>query len=135
MFQKLISLCITISLLVFVAASPAHAGKHEPLYTPQEIQVPGGKSSEDVKKIMMKVLLQKNWEVREVGPGRLQGMYTKSRKHTAVIDIHYDARAIRINYSDSENLNYNKNNNTIHGTYNKWVRNAEKYIRTGISAN
>lgn len=134
MFQKIISLCIAISLLVFVAVSPAHAGKHEPLYTPEEIQVPGGKSSEDVKKIMMNALLQKGWEVREAGPGRIQGMYTKSSKHTAVIDIHYDARAIRINYSDSENLNYNKNNNTIHGAYNKWVRNAEKYIRTGITS-
>lgn len=135
MFQKIISLCITFSLLTFLAASPAHAGKHDPLYTPEEIQVPGGKNSGDVKKIMMQALLQKGWEMREVGPGRLQGMHTKSGRHTAIIDINYDARAIRITYSDSENLNFNKNNNTIHGTYNKWVRNAEKYIRTALSAN
>lgn len=136
MFRKLIILTATMPMLMFLAAGPAHAGKHDPIYTPEAIQVPAGKNDDDVKMTMKKVLLDKGWEVREVGPGHIQSMYTKSSKrdsYTAVIDIHYDAMAIRINYMDSENLNYNKGDNTIHGTYNKWVRNAEKYIRAGIA--
>jgi hypothetical protein len=137
MYKKLITLTATVPLLLFLAAGPAHAGKHDPIYTPQPIQVPAGKGVGDVKNVIRKALFDKNWEVRETGAGHIQGMYTKSGKrgsHTAVIDIQYDAKAIRINYKDSENLNYNKEGNTIHGTYNSWVRNVEKNIRAGLGA-
>ena len=137
MFKKLIILATMMPLLSFLAAGPAHAGKHDPIYTPEAIQVPAGKGREEVKKTIKKALFDKNWEMREIGPGHIQGMYTKPSKrgaYTAVIDIHYDANAIRIKYKDSENLNYNQDGNTIHGTYNKWVRNVEKDLRAGLGA-
>ena len=134
MYKKLITLAATVPLLLFLAASPAHAGKHDPIYVPQPIQVPAGKGAGDVKNVIKKALFEKNWEVREIGSGHIQGKYTKSGKHTAVIDIKYDAKTVSINYKDSENLNYNKDNNTIHGTYNNWVRNVEKNIRSGLGA-
>ncbi len=134
MFKKLVTLAATVPLLLFLAAGPVQAGKHDPIYVPQPIQVPAGKGAGEVKNVVKRALFDKNWQVRETGPGHIQGEYTKSGKHTAVIDIKYDAKTVSINYKDSKNLNYNKENNTIHGTYNNWVRNVEKNIRSGLGA-
>lgn len=133
MFKKLIILTATVPFLLFLAAGPAHAGKHDPIYVPQPIQIPAGKAG-TVKNVIKKALFDKNWQVSETGPGHIQGKYTKSGKHTAVIDVRYDAKTVSIHYKDSQNLNYNKENNTIHGTYNNWVRNVEKNIRSGLGA-
>lgn len=125
------------SCFAFLAASPAHAGKHDPIYTPEPIAVPAGKGSEEVKKAVRKALFDKGWEAREIGAGHMQGKHTKSGKngsYTAVVDVRYDARTVRIGYKDSENLNYDKTDNTIHGTYNKWVRNLERNIRANLGA-
>jgi hypothetical protein len=133
MYKKLFILTATVPLLLFLAAGPAHAGKHDPIYVPQPIQIPAGKAG-NVKNVIKKALYDKNWEVSETGPGHIQGKYTKSGKHTAVIDVSYDAKTVSIHYKDSQNLNFNKENNTIHGTYNNWVRNVEKNIRSGLGA-
>lgn len=133
MFKKLTGLSAVLCVLILIVASPVQAGKHDPIYTPEVIQVPPGKTSEDVKRLTIQALLNKGWEVREIGPGHLQSMYTKRNAHTAVIDIQYDPTTIRISYAESENLNYDKNDNTIHGTYNKWIRNVEKYIRAVVT--
>jgi len=133
MCKKLIILTATVPLLLFLASGPAHAGKHDPIYVPQPIQIPAGKAA-NVKNVIKKALYDKNWEVSETGPGHIQGKYTKSGKHTAVIDVSYDAKTVSIHYKDSQNLNYNKENNTIHGTYNNWVRNVERNIRSGLGA-
>jgi hypothetical protein len=128
-----------LAVLPFVAliAAPAYAGKHDPLYTPEPIQVPAGKNAEAVKQAIRKALSGREWEMREVGAGHIQGKHTKTSKkdsYTAVVDVKFDAKTIRISYKDSQNLNYDAKDNTIHGTYNKWVKNIEKDIRGNLGA-
>lgn len=128
-----------IAVLPFIAllATPALAGKHDPLYTPEPIQIPAGKSPDAVKKAIRKSLFDKGWETREIGPGHFQGKYAKSGKkdsYSAVVDVRYDSKSVRITYKDSEGLNYNKADNTVHGTYNRWVKNIEKNIRGNLDA-
>lgn len=136
MSRSFVRLLAAVSLAAFIAA-PAHAGKNDPLYTPEPIQVPAGKSGDDVKKAVKKALFDKGWDSRDVGSGHVQAKYTKTGKresHTAVIDVKFDSKTVRIGYRDSENLNYNKEKGTVHGTYNRWVRNVEKNVRANLGA-
>ena len=126
--------------LPFVAllAMPVYAANTAPIYTPEPIQVPAGKSAEVVKKAVRKALFDKDWEVREIGPGHLQGKHTKSggkdKLHVAVLDVRFDAKSVRISYKDSQELNYDKAAGVIHKTYNNWVHNLEKSIRANLGA-
>ena len=119
-------------------AMPAYAANTAPIYTPEPIQVPAGKSSEDVKKAVRKALFERDWETREIGPGHLQGKHTKSggkdKLHVAVLDVRFDAKSVRIGYKDSQELNYDKESGVIHKTYNNWIRNLEKNVRANLGS-
>lgn len=136
MLKLFIRLFVTLPLVALLAV-PAYAGKHDPLYTPEPIMVPTGKSGEEVRRAVRKGFFDKNWETREIGPGHVQGKYGKTNEndvYSAVVDVQFDNKSVRISYKNSENLNYDKSNNTIHGTYNRWVRNLEKEIRGNLGA-
>lgn len=126
-------------LLPFLAliTLPAQAARTAPIYTPEPIQVPAGKNAEAVKKAVRKALFDKNWEAREIGPGHIQGKHTKSGKkesYTAIVDIKFDAKTVRLSYKGSENLDYNQAERTIHKTYNNWMRYLEKNIRANLGS-
>lgn len=123
--------------LAGLLAAPAYAGKNDPMYLPAPIEITGGKSAEDVKRAVRKALFDEEFQARDIAPGQVQGKRTKSGKggaYSAVVTVHYDSRSVRIAYSGSENLNYDSKNNTIHGTYNRWVRNIEKRVRRNLGA-
>jgi hypothetical protein len=134
---KIIARLSAVLPLVALLAAPAHAANTAPMYKPDPIQVPAGKGAEAVKKAVRKAFFDKDWEAREIGPGHMQGKHTKAGKdktHVAVVDVHFDARSVRIGYKHSEELNYNKESGVIHKTYNNWVRNLEKNIRANLGS-
>ena len=136
MSKKIISLFAVLPFVMLLVA-PAHAAKTAPLYTPEPIQVPAGKGPEAVKKAVRKAFFDKDWEVREIGPGHLQGKHSKSggdKTHVAVVDVRFDAKSVRIGYKDSQELNYNKESGVIHKTYNGWIKNLEKNIRANLGS-
>lgn len=127
---------VLVSFLA-VFAVPAQAARTAPIYTPEPIQVPAGKNSEAVKKAVRKALFDKGWEAREIGPGHIQGKYTKTGKnesHTAIVDVKFDTKTVRIGYKSSENLDYNQADGTIHKTYNNWMKYLEKNIRANLGS-
>ena len=134
MLKTIFRLFAVLSFLTLIAM-PAHAARTAPLYTPEPIQVPAGRSAEAVKKAVRKALFDKGWEARDIGPGHLQGKHTKSGKkesHTAIVDVKFDTKTVRIGYKSSENLNYSKEDGSIHKTYNSWVKYLEKNIRANL---
>lgn len=134
MLKTIFRLFAVLPFLTLIAM-PAHAARTAPLYTPEPIQVPAGKSAEAVKKAVRKAFFDKGWEARDIGPGHLQGKHTKSGKkesHTAIVDVKFDTKTVRIGYKSSENLNYNKEDGSIHKTYNGWVKYLEKNIRANL---
>lgn len=125
-----------LSLALFLAA-PAQAGKNDPIYLPEPIEVSGGKSAEEVKRAIRKALFDAGFQARDIAPDQVQGKRKKFGKHgaySATVTVHYDSRGARIAYAGSENLNYNGKSKTIHGTYNRWVRSIEKRIRKNLGA-
>jgi hypothetical protein len=133
MLRKIIHWFAVLPLVALVAA-PAYAARTAPIYTPEPIQVPAGKNVEAVKSAIKRACFDKGWNTREVGPGHIQAKYTKQNKYTAVVDIKYDAKTVRILYNNSENLNYDAGQKIIHKTYNNWIHYLEKNIRADLGA-
>ncbi len=138
MRNRWLACCWMITGCWAIAVLPAQAATIDPLYQPEAIQVPSGKTTEQVRQVIHKVTNDKNWEVRDVGTGHIEARYfKKSRRNkviSAVIDFHFDSRAIRISYRESEGLDHNSQDGTIDSTYNKWVRTFEKRLRKALNS-
>ncbi len=120
-----------VLLALILGYAPAWAGT-DPLYNPDPIPVPGGKRLERVKSDVHKALLDKDWQVKQLGPGRLAAKQIDTGKgdklYVAVIEVQYDARSVRITYKESKGLDYNKEKNEIDSKYTRWIRKLEKYV-------
>ena len=131
------SLLMAPLALMLLASTAAEAARIEPIYTPDPIEIPAGKSGEEVKLGIRKALFSLDFKTKEIGPGQLEATHIKNsrdRVHTAVLSIQYDSKTVRIRYKDSKDLNYNSKTGEIHGTYNRWVRNVEKRIRGNLGS-
>lgn len=124
-----------IALVLSLLAAPAWA-RLENVYNPDPIQVPAGKSMEQVRQAIRKALVDKGFNVRELGPGHIEGKYNRSGRggleHVAVFNVRFDNKIVRITYKSSKDLNYDPATKQIHSTYNKWIRTAEKHIRARL---
>ena len=123
--------------LLLLASPPAQAGKLQPLYTPEPIDIPAGKSAEEIKTGIRKALFNLDFKTKEIAPGHLEATHvkhSKDKEHTAVLTIKYNAKVVRITYKDSKDLNYDPAAGEIHATYNRWVRNVEKSIRGNLGS-
>ena len=128
-----------LAMLPFLAvlSMPAQAGRHDPMYVPEPIDVPAGVSAEIVHKAVRKALFDAEFSSRDIAAGHTEGKRIKSssrNSYFAVVRVDYDSKVVRIRYKDSENLNYDAKDNTIHSTYNRWVRNVERRIRRDLGA-
>lgn len=133
--RKIASLPLVSLLCLMLVGSPARAV--EPLYVPAPIEIPAGKSAEQVKLAIRKALVRRTWVMREYAPGHLQGRRAKPGRHGAehivIVDIRLDAGSVRIGYNASQAMSYDKDEGTIHSTYNEWVRALEKDIRDNLA--
>jgi hypothetical protein len=138
MLQKMFRSLFVAPLALMLMASPAaEAGRLQPIYTPDPIEIPAGKSGEEVKQGIRKALFSLDFKTKDIGPGQLEATHVKNSKdmvHTAVLSIQYDSKTVRIRYKDSKDLNYDQKAGEIHGTYNRWVRNVEKRIRGNLGS-
>ena len=128
-----------LAVLAFftVLSTPVQAGRHDPMYVPEPIDVPAGASADNLRKDVHKALVDEGFSARDIAPGHAEGKRVKSGFHGpyfAVVDVYFDNKTIRISYKDSENLNYDPRNHTIYSTYNKWVRNIERRLRRNLGA-
>jgi hypothetical protein len=138
MLQTIFRPMYMLALAALLMASPwAEAGRLQPIYTPDPIDIPAGKSANDVNQGIRKALFSLDFKTKEIGPGHLEATHVKHSRdmeHTAVLTVKYDSKTVRITYKDSKDLNYDPKEGEIHGTYNRWVRNVEKRIRSNLGS-
>ena len=126
-----------VFLALLLGSGPAWAGT-DPLYNPDPIPVSDNKNLERVKSDIHKALLDKDWQVKHLGPGHLEAKQVATGKgdkvYVAVIDVKYDTKTVRITYKESKGLEYNKEKNEIDSRYTRWVRKLEKEIRKRLES-
>ena len=75
-----------------------------------------------------------NWDIIKINDNLLKAKYIKGNsKHIAYVNIPFNANEYKIEYANSINLKYNKNKNTIHGAYNKWIKVLKESIDNSIN--
>ncbi len=128
-----------LAMLPFLAvlSMPVQAGRHDPMYIPEPIDVPAGVSAETLRKVVREALFDEEFTPRDIAAGHTEGKRIKAsggESYFAVVRVDYDSKTVRIRYQDSGDLYYDAKSNTIHSTYNRWARNIERRIRRGLGA-
>ena len=125
-----------ISLFLFATAlsiSAAAALPPVPLQNHERIAVSVSDktklSLEAVKKAIVVGGASKGWWIVQESPGSVR-LSVNARQHSATIDVSYGLDAYSIKYVSSENLDYAVRDGveTIHPTYNRWLRNLIQAI-------
>lgn len=69
------------------------------------------------------------WGVTEAGPGKLMArLQTGRRGHVVVVEIAYTPEKYSLQYRNSVHMNYRAADQTIHTSYNAWVRELVTHI-------
>lgn len=122
--KYLISLVLSFSLFV----SAAHARSAVPIEPQENIPVPAVVSAtvtpEKVRHAFIVAGAQRGWTFTDAGEGKLKGKLEVRDKHSATVEVTYDAKKYSVRYLDSYNLKYEVLNGVaqIHPFYNKWVK-------------
>jgi len=133
--RTLFKLAIAATLLATAAGAEAACARCDPILNISDAPVTtaSGKalSAAEVKAAIIRAGATLGWQMAEGGPGKLTGTLL-IRKHTAVIEIPYSAKAYGITYKTSTNLN--EEGGQIHKNYNGWIQNLNKGIATQLAA-
>ncbi len=86
-----------------------------------------------VEQAITKGAIRKGWTTKKIKTGLLESKVNVRGKHFVMVNIAYNTKGYKITYKDSQNMNYNAENNTIHKNYNKWIGNLERNINYELS--
>lgn len=121
---------LTASLrLPLLFALGAFACRSAPLYQPAQVslQAPAGAKLSQVARSIEEAGTSLGWSMKEQSPGVIDGVLDR-RRHRCEVAIHFDTQTFSILYANSENLDFDAEEETIHKGYNKWVANLERRI-------
>lgn len=120
-----------IVLLLLLSLSVLACSTTQPLYN-TEFSVPTAARMEDMSKAIKSALIAHEWTIQKEEPERIEArIFTRS--HKAEIVINYNTNRIRIQYVSSDNLKYDRSDNTIHRNYNKWIHFLERDISNNLA--
>lgn len=92
---------------------------------PAPLQVPPGKTAQDVKDAIFKGLAVRGWTGKEIAPDVIEANFDKNGKHALTVDLKYNANDITMTYKNSVNLKYQVvfGEARLHHLANGWMQN------------
>ncbi len=76
---------------------------------------------------------RKGWDIRKIRNGLMVATILVRNKYFVAVNINYNAYGYKISYKNSRNMKYNPADNSIHPSYNKWVRLLQENINYELS--
>jgi len=76
---------------------------------------------------------RKGWDARKIRNGLIVASILVRNKYFVAVNINYNSYGYKIHYKNSRNMKYNPANNSIHPSYNKWVRLLQDNINYELS--
>ncbi|GMR20577.1 MAG: hypothetical protein BMS9Abin36_1173 [Gammaproteobacteria bacterium] len=133
MLKKIIhAVCALLLIIGLVSAPSVYAGKLNPIYEPETMELAGDASIGAVREGIMRAIKYRKWKGKKVGKRTIRATFKKVGKvsvvYKAIVDIKYSRGKIKINYHSSRGLDYQKESGLISGYYNRWVKKLEKEI-------
>ena len=127
-FSKVVIPSVLAILLIACAGHPIHNVDNAPINVSN-----ANYDLSDVTKAIQRAGAGLGWQMKEETPGHIVGtLYLRS--HVAVVDVTYTLDEYSISYRESQNLNYDPTNNTIHKNYNGWIQNLSRAIDAQVVA-
>ncbi len=114
-------------LLTIIFGSIILAGCSAKVYNVENKEIIQEVDTLKVKDTILKAGLSLGWSMYEVDNNTITASILL-RGHSAITTISYTDRSYSINLIKADNLNYNKENNSIHKNYNSWIQNLEHTI-------
>ena len=88
---------------------------------------------EQVQKAIVESGAKLGWIMAVAKPGEIVGTLNV-RSHSAIVTIPFTSKNYSILYTDSTNLKYNADKQTIHENYTGWIQRLDNEIRAHIAA-
>lgn len=135
--KKLVLLVLTLTAFM---APAAHASATPILNVDrQPVARADGKpvTEEQVKEAILRAGALRGWIITPDRDGHMVGNINVRNKHSAKIDISYDAGGFSIKYLDSTNLDFRKGDDgkdVIHKNYNRWINNLRQDAVNAVRA-
>ncbi|MDR1044422.1 MAG: hypothetical protein LBP33_04790 [Candidatus Adiutrix sp.] len=129
MFQKGYLVLASIMIMSFcLTGCMRQANLQNPTNLPVVSYSGKGLTEAQVRQAILLGAQEKGWIARELTPGVISATLTV-RQHMAEVEIPYSANSYSILYKNSQNLDYNAKDRTIHNQYNNWV----DYLRQAVN--
>lgn len=136
----LVSVAVLLAAVTFFTASVEAGRKGHPIYEPEPINA-SSKSISEIRKAVRKAFVKRGWQVRNAGDTAVVGTYSKHRSsrkgdditYKAVVRADFKGGVIRFKHVSSEHLDYDAAAGTIHGTYNRWLKNVVNSTRSYLN--
>jgi len=130
MYKKLQTLVFSLSALFLIGCSgPAiYTAPNAPVS-----QIANTPTLAQVDKAVKDSLIGRSWIPQKISPNAYIGTYKKSDL-MAKIKVTFNT-VFNIEHLSSRNLDYDSSDETIHPTYNKWIRHLEADIRKRVDRN
>lgn len=75
-----------------------------------------------IAKAIQRGASRKGWRTKAISNGLIEANINVRGKYFVAVNINYNSKGYKISYKKTRNLKYNKADNTIHPSYNKWVK-------------
>lgn len=131
MNHKIVTITLLLSSIFFIGCSgPAvYTAPNAPVS-----KIANTPTLAQVDKAVKDSLIRRGWIPQKVSPNAYIGTY-KKRDLMAKVKVTFNTRVFNIEHIDSQNLDYDSSDETIHPTYNKWIERLEAEIRRHVDRN
>lgn len=118
-----------------MSADEARRSNQDYMVLPAPLQVPPGKTMQNVKDAIFIGLAMRGWTGKEIAPDVIEANYEKNGKHSLTVDLTYNANNITMTYKNSVNLKYEIvfGETRLHNRANGWMHNLFQDIGIALS--
>lgn len=122
-----------VALLAALACVSSTARADEAIDDPVNVPVEGVATDAQVGRAVRAALTRRGWAVAAEKPGSMEGILTKNGAYVVRVAVKYEASEITIRHVNSEGLDYDSEDRTIHRSYNKWMRMLAREINVNLA--
>ena len=120
-------------LVLALAMTAAPAWADEEISDPVDVPVEGVATTSQVQRAVKASMARRGWVPGREKAGYIEGTLTKGDRYFVRIGVSYDDTKITIRYLDSDGLDYDAEDGTIHSSYNKWMRMLSREIGVNLA--
>lgn len=121
-----------LALLAALACS-APVAADERIDDPVTVAVEGVATPSQVGRAVRAALTRRGWTVIAEKAGTVEAKLVKNDEYVVRIAVSYDASSIVVRYVKSEGLDYDREDRTIHSSYNRWMRMLSREIKVNLA--